>query len=185
MPIHTSPVRSTKSAAADLGIRAWCRGYGTGVGESPKERTDRQLEELLEELRVVMPGAQVLLGFMLAVPFQSRFAKTTGFERGVLYTTVVLTAAGALTLMAPSVYHRVRWEEGGKEDVVRVGHKLFLLGTLLLALGMSSATFLVGFWLLGIAGGAAVIAVTLGVVSVTWYALPLTRGRSPAVREEP
>ena len=153
------------------------------MDESPKQKTNRQLSELLEELRVVMPGAQVLLGFMLAVPFQRRFAQATGFEKGVLYATVMLTAAGALTLMAPSVYHRVRWDEGGKGDVVRTGHKLFLIGTLLLALGMSTATFLVGFWLFGLGAGVAVICVTLGVVAVTWYALPLSRGRSARIRE--
>lgn len=155
------------------------------MDESPKQKTDRQLSELLEELRVVMPGAQVLLGFMLAVPFQARFGKATGFERGVLYATVMLTAAGAVTLMAPSVYHRVRWAEGGKSDVVRIGHQLFLAGTLLLALGMSTATFLVGFWLFGLGAGVAVICVTLGVVAVTWYVLPLTRGRRPDVRDTP
>jgi len=73
------------------------------MAETEKERTDRQLIELLNELRVALPGAQVLLAFLLTAPFQSRFDKTTSLERAVLFAGILLTAAGVLLLMAPSV----------------------------------------------------------------------------------
>jgi MFS family permease len=151
------------------------------VTETRKERTDRQLIELLNELRVALPGAQVLLGFLLTAPLASRFGRTSQLDRAVLYACTLVTAVGVLLLLAPSVYHRVRWNEGGKEDVIRVGHRLFLVGTSCLAVGLLLAVFLIGDVLFGL--GAAVVAVVLplAVVVVTWYALPLRRGADPRI----
>lgn len=151
--------------------------------ESGKERTDRQLSELFEELRVAMPGAQILLGFLLAVPFATRFGRTTEFERGLVFAAVLLTVAGALLLMAPTVYHRMRWNQGGKSDVIATGHRLFLAGTLCLASGMAAAVLLVGDVLYGTAGALATLPVTAGIVLWAWYLLPLRRRRDPGVRE--
>jgi hypothetical protein len=146
-----------------------------------KEKTDRQLIELLNELRVALPGAQVLLAFLLTAPFQARFRRTGGLERAVLFTGVLLTGAGVVLLMAPSVYHRVRWNSGGKGDVVRMGHRLFLLGTASLALGMFSAVFVVADFLFGLPAAVVGVVILLVLVSVTWYVLPLKRGRDPGV----
>ena len=85
--------------------------------ETEKERSDRQLAELMAELRVAIPGAQVLLGFLLTVPFATRFGRTTRLERLTLFACLLLTVAGTVLLMAPSVYHRLRWGQGeGKAD---------------------------------------------------------------------
>jgi hypothetical protein len=92
--------------------------------ETAKEKTDRQLIELLNEVRVALPGAKVLLGFLLTAPLASRFSRTSALDRVLLYLCTVVTAVGVLLLMAPSVYHRVRWNEGGKQDVIAVGHRL-------------------------------------------------------------
>jgi multisubunit Na+/H+ antiporter MnhG subunit len=132
---------------------------------------------------VALPGAQVLLAFLLTAPFQSHFTHTTELERAVLFAGVLLTAAGALLLMAPSVYHRMRWNEGGKEDVVRVGHVLFLLGTGCLALGMFCAVFVVAEFLFGLTASIVAVVILVALVGVTWYALPLERERMPGVRE--
>src|SRR5262249_4226298 len=78
-------------------------GHRHGMAETQKEKTDRQLLELLNELRVALPGAQVLLAFLLTAPFQARFARTTGYEHWILYAGVLLTAVGVVLLMAPSV----------------------------------------------------------------------------------
>ena len=131
-------------------------------GETPKQKTDRQLIELLNELRVALPGAQVLLAFLLAVPFATRFDKVDHRDRVALFVCLLLTAMGTILLMAPSVYHRLRWNQGGKSDVVAVGHVLLLFGEVA-----------------GIAA-AAVIGLT---VLVTWYLIPLARGRTAAIRE--
>jgi Family of unknown function (DUF6328) len=152
------------------------------MAETAKEKTDRQLIELLNELRVALPGAQVLLAFLLTAPFQTRFSRTTSFERAVLFAGILLTAAGVLLLMAPSVYHRIRWNEGGKEDVIQVGHRLFLVGTACLALGMFAAVFVVADFLFGVPSAIAGLVILLVVVVVTWYALPITRSRDPRVR---
>ena len=154
------------------------------MAESAKEKTDRQLIELLTELRVALPGAQVLLGFLLTVPFQTRFGRTTELDRGVLFTSTLLTTAGILFLMAPSVYHRIRWNRGGKEDVTQVGHELFLAGTLCLALGILCAVFVVGDVLFGLAAAVPSLGVMAVVVGVTWYVLPIRRGRNPAIEGE-
>src|SRR5215467_14284774 len=103
------------------------------TGESAKERTDRQLIELLTELRVALPGAQVLLGFLLTAPLASRFGRVSALDRALLYACTLITLAGVLLLMAPSVYHRIRWQTGGKEDVIQIGHRLFLIGVSCLA----------------------------------------------------
>ena len=152
------------------------------MAETAKEKTDRQLIELLNELRVALPGAQVLLAFLLTAPFQAHFTRTTSFERAVLFAGILLTAAGVLLLMAPSVYHRIRWNEGGKEDVVQMGHRLFLIGTACLALGMFASVFVVADFLFGTPAAIAGLVVLLIVVVVTWYALPITRGRDPRIR---
>jgi hypothetical protein len=150
--------------------------------ETEKEKTDRQLIELLNELRVALPGAQVLLAFLLTAPFQTRFAHTTGFQQAILYVGVLLTAAGVVLLMAPSLYHRVRWNQGGKEDVIRVGHALFLGGTACLALGMLCAVFVVADFLSGLAAAGVSVIVLLALVSVTWYFLPIEHGRDARIR---
>jgi L-asparagine transporter-like permease len=154
------------------------------MAESAKEKSDRQLTELLNELRVALPGAQVLLAFLLTAPFQSHFTRTTHFERALLFAGVLLTGAGVLLLLAPSVYHRIRWNEGGKEDVVRVGHVLFLMGTACLALGLFCAVFVVAEFLFGLTAAIVGVAILVIVVAVTWYVLPIERSRDPRVRDK-
>jgi len=153
------------------------------MAESDKDKTDRQLTELLNELRVALPGAQVLLAFLLTAPFQTRFGRTTGFERAILFAATLLTCAGVVLLMAPSVYHRMRWNEGGKEDVVRVGHRLFLAGTAALALGLFCAIFVVADFVFGLTAAIVTVAILVTLVVATWYVIPLERSRDPRVRQ--
>ena len=151
-------------------------------GETPKQRTDRQLIELLNELRVVLPGAQVLLAFLLTVPFATRFGKVEHRDRVALFVCLLLTAMGTILLMAPSVYHRLRWNQGGKSDVIAVGHVLLLAGTALLGLGVLVAVYMVSDFLFGPAAGAAAAAAIGLTVLATWYVVPLVRSRDAAIR---
>jgi hypothetical protein len=151
--------------------------------ETRKEKTDRQMIELLNELRVALPGAQVLLAFLLTAPFQARFVRTTGYRHWVLYVGVLLTAVGVVLLMAPSVYHRMRWNEGGKEDVVLMGHRLFLAGTAALSLGMLCAVFVAADFVVGPAAAVVAVVVLLSLVTATWYVLPVERARDPRIRD--
>jgi hypothetical protein len=150
--------------------------------ESEKERTDRQLIELLNELRVALPGAQVLLAFLFTVPFATRFGRITHIQRVAFFVCLLCTVAGTVLLMAPSVYHRLRWEQGDKADVIRVAHRLFLAGTAFLALGIVAAVFMVDDVLYGTAAAIASTAVTALAVLLIWYALPLARQRRSSTR---
>ena len=158
-------------------------GADAGGLESEKERTDRQLAELLAELRVVLPGAQVLLAFLFTVPFATRFGKVNHVEQAALFISLLSTVAATVFLMTPSVYHRVRWQRGGKGDVILMAHRFFLVGSALLAVGLAAAVFCVADFLYGnvaaylCAGGLAVL------VLLCWCSLPLLRERTAVIRE--
>src|SRR4051812_37621482 len=89
--------------------------------EDEGERLDRELIELLNELRVVMPGVQLLFGFLLTVPFQQRFSQVDDVQRIVYFVTLLLTAASAAFLMAPSAFHRLTFREGQKPYLIALG----------------------------------------------------------------
>jgi hypothetical protein len=158
------------------------RPVADGDEESEKAKTDRQMMELLGELRVVLPGAQVLLAFLFTVPFATHFEQVGRGGRIVFFVCLVLTSLATVLLVAPSIYHRLRWNKGGKGDVIRIGHSMFLFGTATLGLGILAAICLVIEFLFGwvVAG------VTVGVIGVaivmSWYAMPLTRGLEPGIR---
>src|ERR1700712_5039974 len=88
--------------------------------EDEAERLDRELIELLNELRVVMPGVQLLFGFLLTVPFQQRFTTINAFQRDVYFTTLLLTAASAGFLMAPSAFPRLTFRAGQKPYLIKL-----------------------------------------------------------------
>jgi hypothetical protein len=140
------------------------------------------LNELFSELRVALPGAQVLLGFLLTVPFATRFGRTTHIERLTLFVCLLFTVAGTVLLMAPSVYHRLRWQQGGKSDVVLVAHRLFLAGSSCLGAGIVAAVFLIGDVLFGTTTAAITAAAVAVGVLLAWYVLPRSRNRNPSIR---
>jgi hypothetical protein len=110
--------------------------------EDEGERLDRELLELLNELRVVMPGVQVLFGFLLTVPFQQRFETINAFQRDVYTATLLLTAAAAAFLMTPSAFHRLTFRAGEKPYLVKFGTTVTVIGMVLLALAMNGALLL-------------------------------------------
>jgi Family of unknown function (DUF6328) len=152
--------------------------------ESEKDRTDRQLNELLSELRVVLPGAQVLLAFLFTVPFATRFGRVSRSDQAALFVSLLSTVAGTLLLMAPSIYHRVRWQQGGKQDVVRIAHRLFLLGTGLLAFGLGAAVFFISDFLYGATAAYLCAGGVAALVLLSWCLLPLLHGRAYRIRAE-
>src|SRR3954451_18091077 len=96
--------------------------------ETPTERADRELIELLNELRVVLPGVTVLFAFLLAVPFAKGWTRVTAFQRDVLVVAFLSTAVSVALLTAPSSCHRLRFRHGDKERMVRVGNRLSIAG---------------------------------------------------------
>ncbi|HET9672956.1 MAG TPA: DUF6328 family protein [Actinomycetota bacterium] len=148
---------------------------GPQPGESPKERVDRELIELLNGLRVILPGVQVLLAFLLTVPFSSGFPDTTRTERTLYFVTVLLTVGAIAALTAPAAYHRVRFREGDKERMLFTSNAFAITGLGLLALSMSGVVFLITDVLFGTAVAAPVATLVLGIFVGAWFAVPLWR----------
>jgi len=145
-------------------------------GQRSKEELDRELIELLNELRVVLPGVQVLFAFLLAVPFANGWMRVTELQRDIFYVAFLATAAASILLIAPSVYHRLRWREGDKEQILVTSNRLAIAGTVFLALGMTAAVFLIGDILFKGVWAAITAAIVAGGVAWFWYGLPLTDG---------
>src|SRR5262245_30838736 len=119
----------------------------SGRDESEAERLDRNLSELLQELRVALPGVQVLFAFLLAVPFQQEFSKVSEFEKKICFATLLLTALSAALLIAPSAYHRITFRYQQKHRLVFVSNRLTIAGLAALALAMTCAVLLVTHYL--------------------------------------
>src|SRR4029079_970448 len=111
--------------------------------ETPKERADRELIELLTELRVVLPGVTVLLAFLLAVPFANGWTRVTSFQRDVFVVALLSTAVSVALLTAPSSYHRLRFRHGDKEHMVKIGNRLSIAGIAASAVSLESVVVLV------------------------------------------
>lgn len=145
--------------------------------ESRQHRLDREVDELLQELRVLLPGVQVLFAFLLTAPLSARFTEMNPSQRGA-YLAATLCAAGATALlMAPTTYHRIRFRARDKERMLRLGNRFTLAGTALLAASIALAVYVVGDFMLS-RGSAIAVAVGAAVVYAgLWYALPLSRPR--------
>jgi hypothetical protein len=143
--------------------------------ESHEERINRELIELLNELRVALPGVQVLFAFLLAVPFTQRFAETTELQRDTFMVALLSTTAGSVFLIAPTAYHRIRFRDRDKEAMLKLSNRFAIIGMVFLALGMSSVVFLVTDLIFKGGVTAVVTALTAGLFAGVWFALPLAR----------
>jgi hypothetical protein len=111
--------------------------------EDPKARLEREHNELLQELRSLIPGAQVLLGFLLAISFTSQFGDLTDGERYVYYGTLVCTAVALVLFMAPAAHHRLRFREGDKDYLLRKANREAIAGTVASSLALTGVLYLV------------------------------------------
>jgi hypothetical protein len=143
--------------------------------EDEAQRLDRELIELLNELRVVMPGVQVLFGFLLTVPFQQRFQSIDDFQRIVYIATLLLTATAAALLMAPSAFHRLTFRRGQKPYLIRLGTRQTIAGMALLALAMNGVILLLTDVLFHTTTVVVVVAVTSALFAWLWFGLAWTR----------
>src|SRR3954449_12697085 len=109
----------------------------SGRIESEEERADRNLSDLLQELRVALPGVQVLFAFLLTVPFSQRFEDLSNFEQKLYFGVLICAALATVLLVAPTAGHRILFRRQQKEYLVTVANNLSLAGLLLLAVGMS------------------------------------------------
>jgi hypothetical protein len=157
----------------------------SGRDESEGERLDRNLSELLQELRVALPGVQVLFAFLLAVPFQHGFEKITEFQKDVYFATLILTAAAATMLISPSAYHRITFRYQQKRRLVFYANRFSIVGLALLALAMTGAITLITDVLFGATATLIVTPLTLLTFGFFWFALPLQRRLRLSARQEP
>ena len=106
--------------------------------DEEERKRDRQMLELLNELRVALPGVQILFAFLLTVPFSVRFEKLTTFQRDVYYVTLIATALSAACLIAPSAAHRLRFHKGERAWLVESANRLMIAGLVFLAVALSA-----------------------------------------------
>ena len=144
--------------------------------ETEHEKLDRELIELLNELRVVLPGVQVLFAFLLTVPFTTRFQRITETQEQVYFVTFLLTMVTTGLLITPSAYHRLRWRRGDKEQILTTSNRLAITGMGTLALALTGAVYLVTDLVFeSVAAVIVVTAATLLFLGWFWYGLPVLR----------
>lgn len=143
--------------------------------EDEKQRINRELIELLNELRVLLPGVQMLFAFMLILPFTGAFGQTSEIQRLVYFGAFLCATAATGLLIAPSAYHRLLFRQGDKERLLWVGNRLAIVGTAFLGLAMAGAIFVVTNVLFSVAWAAAVAAVSGGWLAWLWFGLALRR----------
>lgn len=164
---------------------------GSGRDESEGERLDRNLGELLQELRVALPGVQVLFAFLLAVPFQQNFTSINAFQKDVYFATLICTAISAILLISPSAYHRLTFRYQQKRKLVFYSNRFAIWGLVFLALAMIGAIMLITDVLFSTAATVVTCVLIFGAFAFFWFLLPLQRrvrlkaeGLEPLVQPE-
>jgi hypothetical protein len=150
----------------------------TRATETEQERVDRNLGQLMEGLRVAMPGVQVLFAFLLTVPFQSRFEELSTFQERVYFVTLLAAAAASALFIAPTAYHRLLFRLGEKERLVFLATKLVIAGLAALAVAMVGSVLLITDLLFTPATVVLVIVPVAALFAGLWFAWPLWRRRS-------
>jgi hypothetical protein len=143
--------------------------------ESPEQRDDRNLLELLQELRVAGLGVQVLFGFLLAIPFTTKFSALSDDQRDLYVTTLLLAALAALLLLAPVAFHRVLFRQRQKEFLVKAANVLALLGLATVGLAVSATVALVLSYVTPGVMTWVITVVMLALFAGLWFVFPLSR----------
>ncbi len=145
---------------------------GDDRNETYTERMDRNWNELLQELRVTQTGAQILTGFLLTVPFQSRFGDLDDYQRGTYLVLVVMAALATILFVAPVSLHRLLFRRRLKPQLVDAGHWFARAGLVALALTLAGVTMLLFDVVLSRTAGHVVGGALLVVIAVAWLVLP-------------
>ena len=147
--------------------------------EGEKERVDRELIELLNELRVALPGVQVLFAFLLILPFQQGWQQISDVERHLYFAALASSAVASALLIAPSVYHRLNFRRRNKERMLYDSTRMAIAGAAFVAIGIACAVFLVADVVYGTPAALAVTLVAVALYGGLWFVLPLLRRRDP------
>lgn len=146
-----------------------------GNDEERSERLDRELGELIEELRALIPGAEVLFGFLLAIRFTGEFKVLGQVLESVYYGALVSTSIALVLLLAPSCFHRVRFREGDKEALLRKGNREAIAGTGALALALTGALYIISELLFSRGVAIAVAIAFFAFAAWRWWIIALVR----------
>ena len=138
-------------------------------------KRDRQMAELLQELRVALPGVQILFAFLLTVPFSQGFQKATGFQRDLFFATLIATAASTVCLIAPTATHRLRFHQGERAYIIESSNRLFITGLVLLALAIIGAIALITDYLFDLGSHWYWPAAVALLLVALWFVRPLVR----------
>jgi hypothetical protein len=145
--------------------------------ESEEERDDRNLAELLQELRVAGLGVQVLFGFLLSLPFTNRFDRLSQGQRELYLGTLVLAAVATALLLGPVAYHRLVFRRGQKEGLVRAANVMAVAGLAAVGLAVSAAVLLVTGYVASALSAGLITAFVTCLFGLLWFAFPLARRR--------
>ena len=141
--------------------------------EGRREREIRHMSDLLQELRVALPGVQMTFAFLLTIPFTARFSEATELQRTVYFTALLSTALATAFFIAPTIQHRILWRQGERPLRLKIGNGLLIVGTIFLAVGMSCVVFLVADVVYGRIPAIIATALLVVVFVGLWYLLPL------------
>jgi len=130
---------------------------------------------LMSELRVALPGVQVLFAFLLVAPFNQRFSTLSHFERRLYLVTLLCTLLASILLIAPTLQHRLEFRRGEKAYLVRAGNRLTILGLTVFAVAMTCAILLVTHYLFGATTAIITTAVVGACIALIWFVIPLRR----------
>jgi hypothetical protein len=145
------------------------------IDEDKGERINRELIEMLNELRVALPGVQVLFAFLLAVPFTQRFPQASNFQRALFLVTLLCTAISAALLIAPSAYHRIHFRQRNKEELLLTSNRFLIAGLGFLALAMVGAIVLITDVIYGPVATTCIGLASAALFGWFWAVLPLAR----------
>lgn len=147
-----------------------------GSDQTEEEELRERYQELLEEVRVVLPGVQVLFAFLLTAPFSSRFTELDGLGQRAFAVALLCTAASTIILVAPTAYHRIA-PRNDRRTRLHTAVRLVMVGLATLALAISVSIFVVARFVFGTTTGIVLgTLVALGAAAL-WWALPMARRR--------
>lgn len=149
------------------------------LGETRKQRVNRELTELIGELRVALPGVQMLFAFLLTVPFYGRFEVLTSLSRYVFFSTFTFTTIAAVFMIAPSSNHRISFRAEDKERLLLRANSFAIVGIAFLALAICGVMFFIAGMVLGQAWAPYSAGATAILIGLTWYLAPLVRKLGP------
>jgi L-asparagine transporter-like permease len=141
--------------------------------ESNEDRHNRELIELLNELRVALPGVQLLFAFLLIVPFTNGFPKLSAFDRDIYFVAFLATVVSTVLLIAPSSYHRLRWRQHDKERMLVISNYSTIVGLFALAVSITTTVFVITDFVFHRIWASAMTAVVGALFLLFWYGLPL------------